>query len=1130
MIHGFITASLAIGQPTPPLGSAQRPVDSPSQLFQAIAGKPFGVGSLSIPIGTVEPGRLPRVVVSDSEGRIFYPTVDLEPVQYLEDGTIAGSTSPGPPRPEREVGRGGLVDRLRNVIRQSQEIVDPPRVLRIQFLFVGETPLQIHLAGDYTLDTVVVPESGGGLTTTEPMALATGNDSTSIGPNAPSNVFKEPAASAHDSGRRTVSSGLHRALLERWWDGYANEARRQLEASDYPPGIETYLCEMLASRLDLPPRELRSKREIVKAQRDVPLSTLELLGGVESLRDDVMRASLSPRQLAGDGASDVRKSFGIEKGINAGGNPWLAPSAQGLGATVPLPPAPLWTNPVVPMMSEKVPIESIASHVPPECFYIRFERFANYLWFQQLTEAQGRGISQMIMLRGIDYQSDKRVERMLNTKTTALAKLFGDAVIQDIALIGLDLYMQDGPAMGVLFESSSPDLLMQSLDSERTTTAAQQGEQGVLLEDIELLGSKVTFLSSPDNRIRSFRARAGNYILITTSKTLCKRFLEVDQGSPSLASSPSFQYARLSMPLQNEYSLFAFFSPQFFRSLVSPQYTIELRRRFRAIAHLQLAEMATLVDKHESTAGVETSSDTAIPRNEPAKSNSLDLPTLIAKKLLPPWFIDATPESQPIYQMTQATQPNGVNEKTRGQKPAGHWIDSLRGARGSFIPIPDIDFVECAPEEAASYVEQSSYYATHWQQTDPLAVGIRRFAHPTSGTMERLAIEAYVAPFGRDKYGWLSQVLAPPVRTRIQLPADDVVNLQIHMSGQSLLGFAPVQDHVLFSGVKDLIPPPPNANLKLIETLRTLQMTPAYVGAWPRPGYLDRLPFGLGGGLADPYGFSRMLIGAWRWQGNGFSVLSFDRSILENSIRTLQVVPAIDPAQARATIADLENSKLSTWINTYWYRRGLQGSRGNARLLDTIQTQFQIPAIESKDVAERLIDGVVQCPLGGVYAMTSTGRNDVGRNDVGKKEGANSNAANALWSSSAWPVNPSSINTQPNQPLAQPSRPYAAGIEMNPETAFPPAEYRAPWLGWFRGGQIHVTQLSNQLILVGQVDLEKLSPVALSKSDAEPKKALPKMNFDLFSVPFNIFGGGKQNDAPEKNLEKKPDAPKTREF
>jgi len=990
----------------------------PTSQFTAIAGQPFGVASLSIPIGQVEAGRLPRVVVSDADGRVFYPAVDLKPLGVLENGSVAGSASATPMQPERRIGRGGLVDRVRNVIRQTQETIDPPRLLRIQFLFVGDSPLKVLLAGDYASETVVIPVSG------------------------------TPEA--------------HRALIEGWWDGYTNQANRQLEASDYPPCIETYLCEMLASRLDLPAPDLRSKREIAKADRNVPLSTLELLGGVESLRDQIMRASLYPpsQTAAGSPASSA------EGGSNA-------------SVLVPIPASPRWTELIVPEVPADLPLEKIADHVPPECFYLRFERFSNYLWFQQLVEAQGRGISQMVMMRGVDYRSDQRVQQMLNTKMTLIAKLFGDAIIQDVALIGLDLYMQDGPAIGVLFESASPGILVQSLDGDRIAVAAAQRDQGVQLEDLEILGSQVSFLSSPDNRIRSFLVRSGNYILVTTSKTLCTRFLEVEQGSPSMATNPSFQYARMSLPTQNGYSLFAFFSPQFFQSLVSPKYTIELRRRFRAISHLQLAEMATFIDEHESEEFAESSEISG------ASKKPLNIPSLIAKKLLPSWFLEANPESQPIF---QASRDGGKTTRPR-------WIDSARGARGSFIPIADMNLEDCTAEEAASYVDQSSYYVSHWQQTDPLAFGVRRFKHPSSDSVERLAVEAYVAPLGRDKYGWVSQMLAEPVRSRIELPTDDIANIQLHLSGQSLFGFAPVENHVLFAGVKDMVPPPPTTNPRLLEILRAWRTTPGYLGAWPLPGYLDRLPIGLGGGPADPFGFSRLLIGAWRWQSNGFSVLSFDKSILEESAPYLKKVPAKDPAQARAMIADLEGSKVASWVNTYWYRRGLQASRGNARLMDTIQTQFQIPASQSKDVAERLIDGILQCPLGGTYSMVSS--------QIPSDTGA-------LWHSSAWPPVAApgisaSIKGASSTVLATPN---AAGLAMNPEKAFPPAEYSAPWLGWFRGGQIHLTQLTSQLILVAQIDLEKLPPVPLADSVADTNKALPSMNFDVFTLPFSIFGKG----------------------
>jgi hypothetical protein len=340
--------------------------------------------------------------------------------------------------------------------------------------------------------------------------------------------------------------------------------------------------------------------------------------------------------------------------------------------------------------------------------------------------------------------------------------------------------------------------------------------------------------------------------------------------------------------------------------------------------------------------------------------------------------------------------------------------------------------------------------------------------------------------------------LAPPVQTHIQLPPDDIANIQAHLSGKSLLSRVPTPDHVMFLGIKDMLPPPPDSDRGLLDTLRTLQQTPAYIGAWPLPGYLDRLPFGLGGGPPDAFGFSRLLVGAWRWTAGGFSVLSFDRSILENCMLHLRPIPAKDPAQVRLKISDLENSKVSTWVNTVWYRRGLEASRGNALLLDTIQSQFKVAPEQAKLVAERFIDAKLQCPLGGEYRLPD---------QPNQTNSAASQASLSFWSSTAWP----SANAGGS------SIPRTLGLDTNPSAAFPPQEYRAPWLGWLRGVNAHLTQLPQQLILVGEIRLQKLPP---KEPVAAPPSGLPPMNFDLFTAPFKFFGNGDEK-AKEKSNERR---------
>jgi hypothetical protein len=396
--------------------------------------------------------------------------------------------------------------------------------------------------------------------------------------------------------------------------------------------------------------------------------------------------------------------------------------------------------------------------------------------------------------------------------------------------------------------------------------------------------------------------------------------------------------------------------------------------------------------------------------------------------------------------------------------------------------------LECTPEEAEAYQDQANFYATQWQQTDPLMVGIRRFKRGTNDNVERIALEAYIAPLGREKYGFIANLLAPPVNTQIQLPPDDVINCQVHMAGQTMSNsFTP--DHVMFAGLKDMVPPVPGETKGLLATLRTLQSLPAYLGGWPRPGYLDRLPLGLGGGQPDAMGFSRLLVGAWRWQAGGFSVLSFDRSILESCAIHLQPVPAEDFAQGRLMVGDLDKSRLSAWFNTYWYRRAAQTTRGNLMLLDSLQVQLKVPANEALEVAEKLLDAKLQCSLGGQYGMSP--------------EEANKNIA--MWTSTAWPQRFAMVDDMANgMPRAH--------LGFDSTKCLPPPEYKAPWLEWFRGANVHLTQLPERLIVVGTLDIEPI-PVPKTEADAANGQtgpdALPNMNLDLFNMPFQFFQGDK---------------------
>lgn len=897
---------------------------------------------------------------------------------------------PASPLPGR-LRPGGLIDRVRNAIRVDN-VRRIPVAVNVTALFVGNGPLKIELLGDINQSMVVQPV---------PM-VASAN-----GAVAPGNA-----------------AGLHAALLDQWWRSYNVQAQRVRISGDHPMLMHDYLSATLARRLNLPwplvPDDPDEAKAAAKKKLAEPMGTLALLSGIEPLRDEILQQALT------------------------------LPAHADL-ANQPLPPPPTWAPTLLPPVPADIPIEEIANHVPPECFYLRFGSFANYRWFQNLSARNGGDLAQIVLVRGFNYETSRRMERMLNTRMTTLAKMFGDQVISDMALVGRDLYLKEGASLGVILACKNHGLLLTSMEGERKQAA--NSIPGATLQEIDLGSQKCTLLSTPDNSVRSFLVSHGDYLLLTSSRILAERFVEVSNDGQSLAKQDSFRWARQWMPDANGYSVFGYFSPEFFHGLVDPAYQVELRRRLEAIASIELAEVATLAAQAE---GLKT-----------------DMTDLMAAGLLPEWFDQRA---------------DGSKTLRLGDK----WIDSRRGARGSFLPIVDVPVEHVNETERLRIERLMRFYQTEWQQMDPMMIGLRRFKAEGNTEDERVSIEAYVAPFAKEKYGWLADMLAPAAPVAIEMPPDDIASVQFLMNGTAPLT-APRQPYHLFAGAKDMVPPSPGDMKGLIQTFRTLKATPGYLGAFPLPGYLDQLPLGFGIARSDLLGISRSLIGLYRWQDGGFSVLSFDRSILEHVRTEVKPTHTEDSAQARVRIRSLEGARIAGWLNDQWYERASRASHGNAQLMDAMVQQLKVPGPQALSTAERMLDVKLNCPLGGKFEFAPLPV--VSRGTADKAQAAGSNG---WWTSSAW----------------------ATEQLQSDGTVGPPPDYVAPMLRWFRGIELHLTQFPDRLAVVGTLDTHR-EPLPADGKPSLDKLGLPPMNFDLFQVPFKLFGGKE---------EPKPAKPQTRKF
>jgi hypothetical protein len=790
-------------------------------------------------------------------------------------------------------------------------------------------------------------------------------DLTVLGPVAQQvRVVPQPAANPR----------IFQRMMNRWWREYHAAARRQASDGDYPPIVQTYLTSMLSRRLRLAPPLLS---RLTDPGRDEPLKTLELLAGVESLRMATLR----------------RTSLGQQAPFQV--------------ADVPLPHEIPWNSLEPPAAAEDIAVEPMAMRVPQEWFYVRFGNFDNFLWVDRLQREYGGDIGRMITLRGFDARLNERMETQLVVEQNLLAELLGPTMIADVALVGRDLFQREGAAVGLLFQARTP-LFGSGLDLHRANRHQAESASGARIENVQLAGHDVSFLSTPDNRLRSYYVVDGDYHLVTSSRAMAERFLLVRDGRGTLGTSGEFLHARTVLPVDREDTVFAFFSSAFFQGLISPQYQIELRRRLQAVTDLELVQLARWAAHAEGE-----------------RSDTID--ALVEGGLLPEGFGRRTDGSTPLL-------------------TDGAVVDSLRGRRGSFAPIPDITIDRVTRAESQRLLEQSQFYRQSWPQMDPLMAGVKRYALDAQGR-ERIVVDAYVSPFAEHKYGWLMSLLGPPTSARIAPAPGDIITAQASVKGGLFLPQIPL--HHLFLGIQDSEPLTDLPRGGLLQALAILQATPGYLGAWPKTGFLDALPLGLGGTQPDSMGYSQLPLGIWRRQWDAFSVLSPDPDILAHASHHVVPENADNDAQVRVRIGDLSQARLRSWVNSLNHSRAYQASAGNAKLLHALSQQLAVPPEDALTVAEQLLDARLVCPLGGRYQLNAT-------------EGRA-----AVWKSDGWPET---------------------------RDAGPSPDYRAPILQWFRGLEAGLTKRGDRLVLHAELDMQR--------KPSEPKVELPSF--------FSIFGNRKQ--------------------
>ena len=599
--------------------------------------------------------------------------------------------------------------------------------------------------------------------------------------------------------------------------------------------------------------------------------------------------------------------------------------------TFPLPKAVTPPAIVIPPVPDDVKIEAIALRVPEDCFYIRCGSFSNFLWLKKNVVKWGSQARNLIYTSGIDYAISERLERQLALKESVLSRLFGDSVIGDVAIVGADPFIREGSSLGVLFAAKKNDVLRAQIHAQRSD--AKDRLPAAQTSTIKLEGQQVAVLQSPDNQVRSFYAVHGDYHFVSNSRELVRSFLLAAGGGASLGKLAEFRHARTLMPLDRADTAFIYLSDLFFRRMVGPGFRVEMTRRMQALSDIELTELAVVAAKAEGRPHA-------------------TIDSLINSGILPIDFQTRSDGSRTVIE-------NGVV------------TDSMRGGRGTFIPIADVPIHKITRGELTEYQRFSQMYRRLWERMDPVAIGVQR--HPLGDSKERLSFDIHVTPYPRQLFGFLPQLLAKPNHQMLEAVKGDIATAEVNFSRMALAFVATEQQdfsHV-FAGLRDM---------SVEFTIKNGHVTPmpgpdlsAYLGASP-PVLLNKEETT----KPDEAGYARVhtarfLFGKDEWirQWDKFRVRSGSKEILQAVTPSLRLIRAERPAQIRARVSDLGQSQYGKVINAMGYIESRHTSAANARLVHRVSDQFGMAPSNARKTCESLLQGKLICPLGGEYQSVS---------------------------------------------------------------------------------------------------------------------------------------------------------------
>ncbi|HUG91367.1 MAG TPA: hypothetical protein VML55_11065 [Planctomycetaceae bacterium] len=357
-----------------------------------------------------------------------------------------------------------------------------------------------------------------------------------------------------------------------------------------------------------------------------------------------------------------------------------------------------------------------------------------------------------------------RLREQLAVRVSRLTRPFYDAVVEQVAVTGSDLYLREGSDVTLIFKIRQPAVFKPRLDQfldeaakSSPDAARSTGRYG---------GIDYVHVATPDRRVHVFSAYPRPDLHVRSNSLVgLARVLSAIQGKSEtgdpverLGETDEFKYIRTLMPEgAPDEDVFVYLSDPFIRHMVGPKLKLTERRRMLGYNHLRMINHAAMMYRTQYGQRAKTLAD----------------------------LVDGGC-ARDVYGEGPLASPVG-GEYALGPDGLTGWC-SMLGTPRSLVPCCELPLDDVTQAEAEAYQAFLNEYNSYWRTFfDPIAIRIRV-------TPGQYRAETIVLPLINNSiYTGLSQTLGgtPKPLDALPVPKGNIFTLAMQFDKGRLVGQLP---------------------------------------------------------------------------------------------------------------------------------------------------------------------------------------------------------------------------------------------------------------------------------------------------------------------------------------------------